>query len=141
MKRFGKINIFVLLAVLLLIFSFSGCVSCTTYGYNFHFWVEGGNGEIVVSDSLHPAIRPCAGENSWCELGCPENSQMVCRHGGKRGTSTLSFTAIPDEGYQVKEWLFNGEVVEGNKTNFYTASVSHKQDYDGVICVVFEPIQ
>ena len=52
----------------------------------------------------------------------------------------MTFLAIPDEGYQVKEWIFNGKVVEGNKTNTYTAEVSKKENYNGVIEVVFEKI-
>jgi hypothetical protein len=60
--------------------------------------------------------------------------------GNKRGAATLTFVAIPEAGYQVQEWSFNGEVVEGNKTNMYTATVSHKEKYNAVITVKFEPI-
>jgi hypothetical protein len=60
--------------------------------------------------------------------------------GGKKGSRELTFIASPDEGYQVKEWLFNGKIVEGNKTNSYKAIVSSEQNYIGVISVRFEAI-
>ena len=34
---------------------------------------------------------------------------------------SVEFTAIPNNGYRVKEWRLNGEVVSGNKTNSYTS--------------------
>jgi hypothetical protein len=60
---------------------------------------------------------------------------------GKKGWRELTFIASPDEGYQVKEWLFNGKIVEGIKINSYKAIVSSEQNYCGVISVRFEAIQ
>ncbi|MCL2072977.1 MAG: T9SS type A sorting domain-containing protein [Marinilabiliaceae bacterium] len=51
--------------------------------------------------------------------------------------SEVMFTAMPDEGYRVKEWIYNGEAVEGNKTTqfiveslaeFVTLSVEFEED-------------
>ena len=126
------------LAVVTLLFS---CVfvGCTDYGYTFHYRVDGENGAIEIEKDVgfQPSKDLC--KDSWCELGCPENSYYFQAMGNKRGTSSLTFIAIPEEGYQVKEWRFNGEVVEGNQTNTYTASVSYKDAYTGVITVKFEP--
>jgi hypothetical protein len=60
--------------------------------------------------------------------------------GGKMGSRELTFIATPNEGYQVKEWLFNGKIVEGNKTNSYKVIVSSEQNYCGVISVRFEAL-
>ncbi len=117
---------------------FSGC---SDYGYQFHYSVIGGNGEITVEDEAFLRKVNLCNEGPWCELGCPENSHVINRLGGKKGSHELTFIAIPNEGYQVKEWLFNGEIVEGNKTNSYKAKVSSEQDYNGVIAVRFEAIQ
>ena len=115
-------------------------VKCTDYGYYFHYRVDGGNGEIEIEKTagFQPVKSLC--NESWCELNCPENSFFFSSRGNKKGTLTLTFIAIPDEGYKVKEWCYNGEVVEGNKTNTYTASVSYKENYNAIIAVKFEPI-
>ena len=116
---------------------FTGCGN--GYGYQFHYSVIDGNGEITVEDEAFlRKVRLCS--ESLCELECPENSHVIQRLGGKKGSHQLTFVATPDEGFQVKEWLFNGEIVEGNNTISYTAKVSSEQNYYGVIAVVFEPI-
>ena len=106
--------VIILIVILTLAMSFM-LAGCKDYGYRFHCRVIGGNGEIVPEES------------SWIEAaelcGC-----------------IMTFLAIPDEGYQVKEWIYNGKVVEGNKTNTYTANVTKKDNYNGVIEVVFEKI-
>lgn len=133
------IRVFVLSLVSILCFcSFFGCVD---YGYNFHYRVDGGNGvlEIEKAAGFQPTKHLC--KESGCELDCPENSYYFQMGGNKRGSNTLTFVAIPDVGYQVQEWSFNGEVVKGNKTNSYIAIVSHKEKYNAVITVKFEPIE
>jgi len=133
-------KIFILgVAIIMVLGLFAGC---SDYGYNFHFDVDGGNGEITIENEiLLKNIKLCNGEYSWCDLECADTSQFICRRGGKKGYHELTFIAIPDEEYQVNEWLFNGEIVEGNKTNSYTARVSSEQNYNGVISVRFEAIQ
>ena len=76
-----------------------------------------------------------------CDLDCNNGSHLVCLRGGKRGSRELTFIAIPNEGYQVKEWILNGEVVQGNKSNVITVTVSYKDDYNGVISVRFELVE
>jgi len=125
---------------LLLIMIFA-LAACADYGYQFHYSVIDGNGEITIeNENLLRKVDMCS-EVPWCELECPENSHVISLLGGKKGSRELTFIAIPDEGYQVKEWLFNGEIVESNQTNSYKAKVSSEQDYNGVISVRFEAIQ
>ena len=52
----------------------------------------------------------------------------------------LELTALPDDGYQVKEWTCDGKVVEGNKSNSFIAISSDYTNYRAVITVEFEPI-
>ena len=140
MKTNNKINIiFMVIFIINSIFLFYGCAD---YGFCFHYSVDGGNGEIIVktTESFNPQISKCK-ESSLCDLNCSDNSYIVRLRGSKKGSRELTFTAIPRDGYQVKEWLFNGELVKGNKTNSYTAIVSYKGNYNAVITVKFEPIQ
>ena len=119
---------------------FTGC-TIKEYGYKFHFYVDGGNGELNIDTSSYsnPNVHLCKDAN-MCQLECVEYSSIVALRGGKNGSRELTFIATPDEGYQVKEWLFNGKIVEGNNTNTYTAKVSSEQNYNGVVSVRFELI-
>ena len=131
--------VIILIVILTLSLSFM-LVGCSDYGYSFHFRVVGGNGEITAENSNLLTSAELCNESVFCELDCPEGSYVISRLGNKKGTGPITFLAIPDEGYQVKEWLYNGKVVEGNKTNTYTAIVTNKDNYNGVIEVVFEKI-
>ena len=113
------------------------------YGYEFHFSVEEGEGELtaITPYGYEPPVWSCRRYSYVCDLGCGENSYFVSLMGGKRGSHEVIFTAIPKEGYKVKEWTFNGKVVKGNKTNTYTATVTDKDKYKGVITVKFEKIE
>jgi hypothetical protein len=87
----------------------------------FHFRVVGENGTIS-SDRTEES-----------------DSSTIYVRGSKKGQQ-IELTAIPDDGYQVKEWKYNGEVVEDNKSNSFTAiAKSYKQDKN-IITVEFEPI-
>ena len=137
-SKFTKL--FLMLGVILL--SLVGVVGCTNngYGYFFHFDVEGGNGKIQIYDSISEnSIWKCCDEDSpICELNCSSSSRVAKLLGGKKGSRTMTFIAIPDEGYVVKEWIFNGKIVDGNKTNSFLAKVTSEQGYNGVIVVRFE---
>lgn len=129
----------ILVMGILIVMGLTSMMACADYGYQFHFDVVGSNGEITIEDdSLLRKVRLC--NESMCEIECANTSQIIRLRGGNKGSHELTFAAIPDEGYQVKEWLFNGEIVEGNKSNSYTAKVSSEQNYSGVISVEFEPI-
>ena len=52
----------------------------------------------------------------------------------------MTLIAIPNEGYKVKEWIFNGESVVENDSLIFTAKVDSKLNYNGVIVVKFEKI-
>ena len=137
-SKFTKL--FLMLGMILL--SLVGVVGCTNncYGYFFHFDVEGGNGKIQIYDSISEnSIWKCRDENSLiCKLNCSSSSRVAALLGGKKGSRTMTFIAIPDEGYVVKEWEFDGKIVDGNKTNSFVAKVTSEQGYNGVIVVRFE---
>ena len=135
-SKFTKL--FLMLGMILL--SLFGVAGCTDYGYYFHFDVDGGNGKIQIYDSISEnSIWKCRDENNnACELECSNSSRVAALLGGKNGSATMTFIAIPDEGYVVKEWIFNGKIVDGNKTNSFVAKVTSEQGYNGVIVVRFE---
>lgn len=134
----------ILVGIFLLIFGLClvGCVH-STYEYQFHFYVDGGKGTISVetSPSFNPNVELCKDAEDLCTLDCTEESYFVTLFGGEKGSREITFNATPNTGYQVKEWVFNGEIVEGNKTNSYTAIVTSEENYIGVIVVRFEEIK
>ena len=133
-----KCKLFLILGVIL--FSLFGVAGCTDYGYYFHYDVDGGNGKIQIYDSISEnIIWKCRDENNnACELECSNSSRVAALLGGKNGSATMTFIAIPDEGYVVKEWIFNGKIVDGNKENTFVAKVTSELGYNGVIIVRFE---
>ena len=134
----------ILVSMFLLVFGLClvGCVH-STYGYQFHFYVDGGNGTIKIetSSSFNPDVKLCKDVEDMCTLDCVEESYFIELNGGEKESREITFIATPNMGYQVKEWLFNGEIVDGNKTNSYTAIVTSEEDYVGVIAVRFEEIE
>ncbi len=97
------------------------------YGYVFHYVVVGGNGRVVEL-YWQPTLY------EWLEWESPASKM-----GGENGHQT-ELTAIPDEGYQVKQWTCNGDIVENNKTNYLLVrAVNPKQVF--AITVEFEPIE
>ena len=131
-KRKSVKTILIITIALMLIVSLFAFVGCTDYGYIFYFSVEEGEGELTMPLDSAPTIHECKDQ---------ENMYEVYLRGGKKGYRELTFIAIPAEGYQVKEWVFNGEVVEGNKTDTFVARVTSDMGYSGVIAVRFEKIQ
>lgn len=104
---------------------FCSCLACRDYGYEYNFSVVGGNGEIFVKlgDELYSSS-----ESPLRLLG-----GKVCNH-------NLEFVAYPDEGYQVKNWVYNGEIVEENKSNTLFSREANNKNNVIVITVEFEPI-
>ena len=117
-----------------------GCDS-NARGYKFHFRVEDGNGELNLSSntSYNPTFYFC-NDVSMCELACPDNSCFVELLGASNSYRELTFEAVPDEGYKVKEWIFNGDIVEDYNSNEFTARVTSDMGYEGIIVVKFEKI-
>ena len=91
--------------------------ACKDYGYDYHFSVIGENGTISAE---------------WTN-GDKSPLEVI----GGKGRHSVVFIATPDDGYKVKEWRLNGEIVEGNKSNSFTAVVKEFVNY---ITVEFEPI-
>ncbi len=117
---------FILITLILLTSSIflSGCVD---YEYQYHFYVKGGHGKIVIAYK---------GETIATEMDSP----LIMR-GGKTGTHQLEFMAIPDEGYRVKEWMYLGEVVKDNKSNMLISQQVGPENYIVTVSVEFEPIE
>lgn len=90
----------IIIMTLTLSFILAGCVD---YGYFFHYRVVGGNGEITTENSNLVKSAELCNESVFCELDCPENSYVISRLGNKKSTGPITFLAIPDKGYQVKE--------------------------------------
>ena len=126
-KRLTSLILVTLLVVSL--FAFVGCIK--EYGYTFYFYVDEGEGELTFEQGFNPTVHLCEDV---------ENMYFVRLRGGKEGFRELTFIAIPEEGYRVKEWVFNEKVVEGNNTDTFTAKVSSDLNYKGVIAVRFEKV-
>ncbi len=124
-----KIISFVVIIVMgLVIFS-----ACVDYGYAFHFSVVGENGTIVNR-------RWDTSASVWRERTSP-----VFVLGGKKASKDyqyqLELTAIPDDGYQVKEWICDGKIIEGNKSNTFIAISADYIHFESTTTVEFELIQ
>ena len=147
-KSKGKVSLLIVILCCIIVFSGGLCsmpsciISCLglgEYGYKYHYMVEGGNGDIYYARRQQQDKILC--KESSCYLNCPENSYFLSFLGRKKGGLEIEFVAIPDEGYQVKEWRINGKIIEGNKTNACAAYLSYKDKYNCIVVVVFEPIQ
>ena len=132
-------KIILLLLCLFFMVSISGCQNIS-YGYKFHYYVDEGEGRIVFPHPFNPIVTRCKDAGPMCELSCPSNSYLISLSGGKYGNPSVTFIAVPEEGYRVKEWLFNGEIIVGNNTDIYTAVVTRDTNYNGVIAIRFEKI-
>ena len=118
--------------------------SCSDYGYEFHFAVINGNGNLTVH---HPTIdvenlyiELCSEAGPYHNYHCPEGSHVFYMMGGKSSSFEFTFVAEPNEGYEVKQWLFNNDIVVDNTTNSFLAKVSRSTSRQGFIAVEFEPI-
>jgi hypothetical protein len=100
---------------------------CADYRYEYHFSVIG-DGGVIDTDPRQTDVY-------GVEINC--TSPIILR-GNKNGGHQLKFVAIPNTGYQVKEWAFNDEIVANNKTNTFTAVISKRQ-YICYVTVEFEP--
>ena len=134
-------RLFLVFMSLMFIMCLAGCKN-NGYSYNFHFRVEGGNGEIKIqtSSTFNPTVHLCNEMEDMCELNCNEGTHFISLLGGKNSFRELTLIAVPDDGYRVKEWIFNGEKVVGNDSLMFTAKVTSELKYNGVIVVKFEKI-
>lgn len=133
---------FIIFVILVLGFGFSGCRNATRTNYYFHFYVDGGNGKIQVEDSSRykDKVKSCNEHKKFYDFVCVEGSFFNYIGGGSNSYREQTFIAIPDEGYKVKEWIFNGKVVEGNTSESFVAKVTSEDGYHGMIIVKFEKV-
>lgn len=110
----------ILLLTVMIVISVALLGACLDYGYTFHYSVTGGNGTLAPT---------WGGETS-----------PVTIRGGRKGQQ-LEFVATPDEGYRVKQWTFNGEVVEGNTSEVFVARAKNRKQTNVTVTVEFEPVK
>ncbi|MCM1009069.1 MAG: hypothetical protein NC485_14370 [Ruminococcus flavefaciens] len=92
-------------AALVILILLSSCLlcACTDYVYTYYFSVEGGNGTISMfaDDAIYESDR-----------------SPIQIEGGKT-IGQFVFIASPSDGYKVKQWTCDGEIIQGNKTTIY----------------------
>ena len=123
MKKIKKYLLPIVLIFLLVLCNCLMC-ACVDYEYIYYFSVEGGNGTISMF--------------VYNELVESDNSPMNLM-GGRKGMQQFAFLATPAEGYRVKQWTCDGEIVSGNKTVIYMCG-RLKPGEEVHITVEFEPI-
>lgn len=140
-KKISKKVINIILFMIMVV-CITGCRKSTLATYHFHFYVEGGNGKIQVekSPSFEIEIFPCEEHKLYFNHDFMEVSNYCFKNGGSNGFREQTFIAIPDDGYKVKEWVFNGKIVEGNISECFVARVTSEDDYHGIIIVKFEKV-
>ena len=109
-----------ILSIIVIVASLTLLSACIDYGYTFHYSVTGGNGTLAPS---------------W-----GGDTSPVTLRGGRKGQQ-LEFVATPDEGYRVKQWTFNGEVVEGNTSEVFVARAKNRKQTNVTVTVEFEPVK
>ena len=70
------------------------------------------------------------------KINCPDNSRVVLHY----SSDSLTFVAVPEEGYEVNEWRNNGNIVKNETSNEYkaTAYETNPIPYTVVISVSFK---
>lgn len=100
--------------------------SCVDYEYIYYFNVDGEHGQI------------------YAEVGSEKEDSSespIILMGSKNGYyHRIKFSAVPDEGYKVRAWRLNGEVVDGNAGNEYTLPKIKYNKKALTITVEFEAI-
>lgn len=125
MKNNKRCLLSVALIILLLLSSCLMC-ACVDYEYSYYFSVEGGNGTI----SMFADDKLFESDNSPVQL-----------MGGRQGMQQFAFLATPSEGYRVKQWTCDGQIVHGNKTVIYMCDKLTPTKGEVHITVEFEPIE
>ncbi len=100
---------------LTVLFVLSTATACSDYEYNYNFSVQGGNGKLYA----------ICGDKEIYE-------SPIVLMGGKRGNHQLKFIAVPDEGFQVKQWIYNGKIAEDYKLESFTTGLVSYNDYISV---------
>ena len=107
-------------AVIFILVCILGCSACVDYGHTYYFSVVGGHGTLCMQ----------CGDGDYAQK-IEESESPISMMDGRGVNIDLLFIATPDEGYQVKQWTFDGKVVEDNKTEYYRLPDS----YDEVVYI------
>ena len=69
-----------------------------------------------------------------CGLNCNEESHFVSLLEEKNIFHELTFIAVPNDGYKVKELIFNGKTITRNDSLLFTAKVTNELNYKRNSC-------
>ena len=94
------------------------CLACSKttqpQKYECHFSVIGGHGQIFVLEDIESGEMTRPDEIQMCssylgvfghKINCPDNSQVIFHY-----SDSLTFLAVPEDGYKVNEWRNNGNI-------------------------------
>lgn len=115
--------------IMVIIILLSSCLICgcdanlRVYTYNYSVQGEGGTISLIVDDTLYDS----------------EHSPMRIK-GGLGGVGQYVFIAEPFEGYRVKQWICDDEIIQGNQNKIYISSKLDWYKYCVKIEVEFEPV-
>ena len=131
-----KKNMLLLIVFISLLFM-NSLIACVDVSQQVHYRVDGDGGNLINLDVDDEYL--CS--ERYCGYGCPENSKFIALSGRTKINIDLHFEAIPDDGYKVKEWIVNGQIIEDNVSNLFTINIVNDEDCKPTIIKVrFEKI-
>ena len=131
-----KKNMLLLIVFISLLFM-NSLIACGSVSQQIHYRVDGDGGNLINLDFDDEDL--CS--ERYCGYDCPENSKYIALRGRTKINRDLHFEAIPDDGYKVKEWIVNGQIIEDNVSNLFTINIVYDGDCEPTIIKVrFEKI-
>ena len=131
-----KKNMLLLIVFISLLFM-NSLVACVDVSQQVHYRVDGDGGNLINLDFDDEYL--CS--ERYCGYDCPENSKFIALSGRTKINIDLHFEAIPDDGYKVKEWIVNDQIIEDNVSNLFTINIVYDGDWEPTIIIVrFEKI-
>ncbi|MBR2138289.1 MAG: hypothetical protein IJ966_03205 [Bacilli bacterium] len=134
-------KIMLLLIIFISAIFINSCVGIGDVSIQVHYYVDGTGGNLICLDLNDTEAPSC---KHYCSYGCPKNSHYISVNGN--GSTPLKtnilFKAIPDEGYKIKNWILNEQVVEDKKDNVFEVYVNSEESTNAIILKVeFETIE
>lgn len=126
MKKVLSLSVAIIMIVFM-VFIINGCVD---YGREYYFDVHGDSGSIYMMS----------------EGDVYKESPVAFMYGKNGIDEEIIFVAKPNDGYQIKQWTVNGEVLVWNgqtyKNEIFPLMIIKELDgYNVHISVQFEPIE